>query len=392
MVIRDFARFRALVERFPGRIVPALDILGETVRVDGWREEADDWRVVAERLVGLPCPAVLATDISRDGVLGGPNFGLTIEVARVSGLPALVSGGVACLADVAEAARRPEIGGVVLGKALYEGAIDLGQALAIAGGTDLTARIIPCLDVDAGRVVKGIRFLELQDMGDPAEAARRYADQGADELVFLDVSATFEDRDTRRDWVGAVATEVFVPLTVGGGVRSVEDARLLLRAGADKVAVNSAAVARPELLTELANQFGRQCVVLSIDARRRPNPDVGWEVCTHGGRRGTGLDVVEWAERGVQLGAGEILLTSMDGDGTKSGYDLELMRRVTSTVAVPVIASGGAGNIEHLAQALEAGAAAVLAASIFHLGEVTVGEVKRELESRGFAMREVVGA
>ncbi|MBZ0113918.1 MAG: hypothetical protein K8J08_15755, partial [Thermoanaerobaculia bacterium] len=246
MVVRDFALFRSLVERFPGRIVPALDIQGEAVRVDGWREEAEEWRAVAQRLVGLPCPAVLVTDISRDGVLGGPNLQRTVEVARVSGIPALVSGGVANIEDVTRAVRLPEIGGIVFGKALYEGAIDLGEALEVAGGTDLTARIIPCLDVDAGRVVKGIRFLELQDMGDPAEAARRYADQGADELVFLDVSATFEDRDTRRDWVTAVAQEVFVPLTVGGGVRKVEDARLLLKAGADKVAVNSAAVSRPE--------------------------------------------------------------------------------------------------------------------------------------------------
>lgn len=249
----------------------------------------------------------------------------------------------------------------------------------------LTRRIIPCLDVAGGRVVKGVRFQDLADQGDPAECALRYDEQGADEIVFLDISAAPEGRDTDLDWVRRSAEQVFIPLTVGGGVRQVDDARRLLLAGADKVAVNTAAVRRPELLGELAERFGSQCVVLSVDARRRP--DGGWEVVTHGGRTSTGLDALEWLRRGVESGAGEILLTSIDSDGTREGYDLPLLAAASAAVPVPVIASGGAGSVDHLAAALDAGAAAVLAASIFHQGTLTVGEVKEQLAARGFAMR-----
>jgi len=253
------------------------------------------------------------------------------------------------------------------------------------GKTGLTARIIPCLDVRAGRVVKGVKFQNLQDQGDPAEIAQRYDAQGADEIVFLDVTAAPERRDTDLDWVQRTAEEVFIPLTVGGGVRKVEDAERLLHSGADKVAVNSAAVADPPLLERLAQRFGSQCVVLSVDARRRP--EGGWEVVTYGGRRAHAIDALEWIVEAVGLGAGEILLTSIDADGTREGYDLELLREVTSRVEVPVIASGGAGRAEHLAEALDAGAAAVLAASIFHQHDTTVGEVKRFLAELGHPMR-----
>jgi cyclase len=253
--------------------------------------------------------------------------------------------------------------------------------------TGLACRVIPCLDVRAGRVVKGVRFENLVDQGDPAESALAYARQGADEIVFLDITAAPERRGTDLEWVRRTARQVFVPLTVGGGVRSVEDARELLRSGADKVGINTAAVARPELLSELAHTFGSQCVVLSVDGRRRGGPDGGWEVVTHGGRTATGLDLLEWIRRGVELGAGEILLTSIDSDGTQGGYDVEQLRAVTAAVGVPVIASGGAGSPDHLAAALEAGAAAVLAASIFHQGTYTVGEIKRQLAGRGFPMR-----
>jgi cyclase len=248
----------------------------------------------------------------------------------------------------------------------------------------LTVRVIPCLDVSGGRVVKGVRFQDLRDLDDPAEAALRYAEQGADEIVFLDIGAAPEERATALGWVRRAAELVFVPLTVGGGVRAVDDARALLAAGADKVGVNTAAVARPELLGELARRFGSQCVVLSIDGRRDGE---GWQVVTHGGRRGTGRGAVGWAVEGVERGAGEILLTSIDADGTRGGYDLELIRRVSAAVPVPVIASGGAGEPAHLAEALEAGAAAVLAASIFHQGTWTVGGVKAELAARGFPVR-----
>jgi cyclase len=249
-----------------------------------------------------------------------------------------------------------------------------------------SVRVIPCLDVDGGRVVKGVRFLDIVDAGDPVELARRYDDQGADELVFLDITASADDRHTMVDVVARTAEQVFIPFTVGGGVRSVEDGRRLLRAGADKVSVNTAAVSRPELVSELADQFGRQCVVVAVDARRRV--DGGWEVYTHGGRRPTGIDVLAWVERAVVLGAGEILLTSMDRDGTYDGFDLALTRSVVDAVDVPVIASGGVGTLEHLvAGAVEGGADGLLAASIFHRGEHTVADAKAHLAGAGVVVR-----
>lgn len=250
----------------------------------------------------------------------------------------------------------------------------------------LARRVIPCLDVRDGRVVKGVRFENLTDQGDPAESALRYAEQGADEIVFLDIGAAPEERDTDVEWVRRTAERVFIPLTVGGGVRSGEDAKRLLRSGADKVGINSAAVERPELVTELARRFGSQCVVLSVDAKKRP--EGGWEVVTRGGRQATGKDALSWIREGVERGAGEILLTSIDRDGTQGGYDLDLIAEAARAVPVPVIASGGAGAPEHLASALAAGAAAVLAASIFHQGTYTVGEVKRALAEAGFPIRE----
>ena len=258
------------------------------------------------------------------------------------------------------------------------------------GNTGLTARVIPCLDVAGGRVVKGVKFQNLRDQGDPADCALRYFEDGADEIVFLDITAAPERRKTNLEWVTRTAEQVFIPLTVGGGVRSVEDGRALLLAGADKVGVNTAAVADPTLLTRLAERFGSQCVVLSVDARRRaPGSNDGsrWEVVTHGGRTGTGLDAVAWIDEGVERGAGEILLTSIDSDGTQAGYDLDLLDVVCGRVNVPVVASGGAGSIDHLADALGAGASAILAASIFHEGTYTPDQVKRELASRGLPMR-----
>lgn len=250
-----------------------------------------------------------------------------------------------------------------------------------------TKRIIPCLDVDRGRVVKGVKFLGIRDAGDPAECARAYHQQGADELVFLDITASAEARPILLEVVQKTAEEVFLPLTVGGGIRSVENARDLLRAGADKVSLNTAAVQRPELISEVANAFGCQCVVLAIDARRRSSG--GWEVTTHGGRQSTTLDALAWAREGVQRGAGEILLTSMDADGTKAGYDLELTRTISSSVTVPVIASGGAGTPEHFAEVLSpaTGADAALAASLFHFGELTVPQVKSYLQKKGVPVR-----
>lgn len=252
-------------------------------------------------------------------------------------------------------------------------------------------RVIPCLDVNAGRVVKGVNFENLRDAGDPVELAARYDAEGADELTFLDVTASKDGRGTMLDVVRRTAEQVFIPLTVGGGVRSVDDVDQLLRAGADKVSVNTSAIARPELLRELSQRFGAQCIVLSVDARRvpaggRPQPS-GFEVTTHGGSESAGIDAVEWARMGEELGVGEILLNSMDGDGTKDGFDLELLEAVRAVVSVPVIASGGAGAPADFAPAVQAGANAVLAASIFHFGEVTIGEVKDAMAAAGIEVR-----
>jgi cyclase len=249
----------------------------------------------------------------------------------------------------------------------------------------LAKRIIPCLDVHAGRVVKGVNFVQLRDAGDPVEIARRYDEAGADELTFLDITASSDARDTIVDVIGRVADQVFIPLTVGGGVRSVEDVRKLLNAGADKVSINTSAVENPALVEQAARRFGSQAIVVAIDARAAGD---GWEVYTHGGRKARGIDAVKWARAMTDRGAGEILLTSMDRDGTKSGFDLELTRAVASAVPVPVIASGGVGTLEHLAEGIEKGGAdAVLAASVFHFGEITVPEAKRFLAARGIEMR-----
>lgn len=256
----------------------------------------------------------------------------------------------------------------------------------------VAVRIIPCLDVDNGRVVKGVNFQNLRDAGDPVELAARYDAEGADELTFLDVSASKAGRGTMLDVVRRTAEQVFIPLTVGGGVRSVEDVDQLLRAGADKVSVNTSAIARPELLRELSERFGAQCIVLSVDARRATGPDAdtmpsGFEVTTHGGSRSAGIDAIEWARTGEELGVGEILLNSMDGDGTKEGFDLELIRKVREAVHLPIIASGGAGAVEHFSPAVAAGADAALAATIFHFGEVAITDCKHAIADAGYEVR-----
>lgn len=254
----------------------------------------------------------------------------------------------------------------------------------------LAVRVIPCLDVDAGRVVKGVNFQNLRDAGDPVELAKMYGEAGADELVFLDITASSGNRETTYDIVRRTADQVFIPLTVGGGVRTVDDVDKLLRNGADKVGINTAAISRPKFLTEAANRFGSQCIVLSVDARRvqgDAKTESGFEVTTHGGRQGTGIDAVEWAKRGAELGVGEILLNSMDADGTKDGFDLELIRLVRNAVSIPVIASGGAGKVQDFAPAVLAGADAVLAASVFHFGTLSIVDVKHALAAQHITVR-----
>ena len=250
----------------------------------------------------------------------------------------------------------------------------------------LAKRIIPCLDVDNGRVVKGVKFVDIRDAGDPVEIAKRYNEQGADEITFLDISASHEGRDTTVHMVEQIASEIFIPLTVGGGIRKVEDVRTMLNAGADKVGINTAAIFNPDFVKQAADRFGSQCIVVAIDAKK--TGDNRWEIFTHGGRKPTGIDAVEWAVKMTEFGAGEILLTSMDQDGTKVGFDLALTRAISEAVAVPVIASGGVGNLQHLVDGIIEGKAdAVLAASIFHFGEYTVPEAKRYMAERGIEMR-----
>ena len=251
----------------------------------------------------------------------------------------------------------------------------------------LAVRVIPCLDVDNGRVVKGVNFVNLRDAGDPVEMATVYDAEGADELTFLDITASSDSRSTTFDVVGRTADQVFIPLTVGGGVRTPEDVDRLLRAGADKVGINTAAINRPDVIAEIAQRFGNQVLVLSVDARRSPDQPSGFEVTTHGGRTSAGIDAVEWARRATELGAGEILLNSMDADGTRDGFDLEMIRAVRDVTQVPLIASGGAGRLEHFPQAVDAGADAVLAASVFHFGDMTIGQVKETLQAAGHRVR-----
>ncbi len=416
LLLQDPQLFAELARRYPGFLVPALEMRGGVPQGGGWRAGTSlSLETLADVLRGLPCPALLCTDVERDGMLGGPNFALAARVGELTGLPVIVSGGVAGLADLEAAAATPGVAALIVGRAFYEGKFDLAAAIARLAGhgpSGLTRRLIPCLDVKDGRVVKGLKFENLRDLGDPAECAALYAAEGADEIVFLDISAAPEGRDTNLDWVRQTAEQVFVPLTVGGGVRRLEDAEKLLRAGADKVAVNTAAFERPALIQEIAERFGRQCVVLSVDARRTPDDGEGgerpcrleeldafgnlpaprprWEVVTHGGRKPRGRDVLTWIDEAVALGAGEILLTSIDADGTREGYDLELLRAVTAAHPVPVIASGGAGTVEHLAAGLEAGAQAVLAASMFHERTHRICEVKEALARMGFPMRPAV--
>jgi len=378
------------------RVIAAVDVRDGVVRVAGW--ERDARRSLAEVLAGVAAAGigeVLITDIARDGVLCGPSFSLYRSVGapalgRADALPGaaaptlriIASGGVTTASDVVSLARIPNVSGCVIGRALLDGNIRLDEVRARAATPNaIPERVIPCLDVRDGRVVKGVNFVDIRDAGDPVECAARYESEGADELVILDISATDAGRDTALETVRRVAGALFIPLTVGGGVRTIEDFRALLRAGADRVAINTAAVRDPELIAGCAREFGVQAVVLSCDARGR-------EVMVRSGKEPAGLDAVEWCRRAESLGAGEILLTSVDRDGTHSGFDIALLRAVSSAVKIGVIASGGAGALEHFRDAIESGGArAVLAASLFHDRRLSIGEVKRFLANEGIPVR-----
>lgn len=369
----------SLVDTFGAeRIVAAVDIREGVIRTHGWEQSS---RVTIEdvfaRIESLGIEDVLVTDIARDGVLRGPSFALYRELRAMTRVKLIASGGVSTISDVISLARLGNVSGCVIGKALLDRRIDLRETLArLATPNAIPERVIPCLDVRGGRVVKGVSFANIRDAGDPVECAMRYEAEGADELVLLDI-----DGAGAIDTVRRVADSIFIPLVVGGGVRSIEDFRALLRAGADRVAINTAALRRPELIRECAREFGVQAVVLSCDAK-------GGRATIRGGREVTAVDAVEWCRRAEELGAGEILLTSVDRDGTNSGFDLELLRAVTSVLKIGVIASGGAGRVEDFRDAIEVGGArAVLAASLFHDGVLTVRDVKRHLEQEGIPVR-----
>ncbi len=378
----------ALVETFgTSRVIPAIDIRDGVIRVAGWeREASSSIEEVFGRIESLGIEEVLVTDISRDGALHGPSFPLYRQVRHKARVKIIASGGVSAIGDVVSLARFGNVSGCVIGKALLEGRIDLDMARArVATPNAIPERVIPCLDVRDGRVVKGINFTNIRDAGDPVEAATRYEAEGADELVILDISATDSNRQTALDTVRRVADAIFIPLTVGGGIRNVEDFRAMLRAGADRVGINTAALRNPPLIAECAAEFGVQAVVLSCDAKR-----VGehWLATVRSGKELTAINAIDWCKRAEELGAGEILLTSVDRDGTSEGYDIELLRAATGVLNIGVIASGGAGTLDDFRDAIEAGGArAVLAASLFHDRVLTVGDVKRYLEIEGIPVR-----
>lgn len=380
-------RFAAIVSAVgPERVIAAVDVRDGVVRTAGW-EKTSERSVAAlfKALQELGIVEALVTDISVDGTMRGPAFELYRELATF-GVNLIASGGIGIASDIRALASIDGVTGAVVGRALHEGRFTLSDGELQARQLGIARRIVPCLDIRGGRVVKGVRFESLRDAGDPVEAAIRYEEAGADELVMLDISATAEERNASLETIRRVAENLFIPLTVGGGVRSVSDFRALLRSGADRVAINTAAVERPELIAECAREFGVQAVVVAVDAAG--DGDGSAVVRTRAGSGVTQLDVVEWCRRAEQLGAGEILLTSIDRDGTGEGFDIDLLRRVSAAMKIGVIASGGAGKLEHFLDAVErGGASAVLAASLFHDRKLTIGELKQYLKSKGVEVR-----
>lgn len=383
-----------LVNRFgAARIVPAVDLHNGAIRVAGWtRHTETPLDSVLPRIERTGIQEILVTDIGRDGVLAGPSLALYRSLAKKTRLRVIASGGVAAPGDIVSLARLQNVSGCVVGRALLDRRFTFHEAVERAAAPNtIPDRIIPCLDIRDGRVVKGVSFAGIRDAGDPVECVRRYEAEGADEIVVLDISATDRGVSSAIDTIRAIAEAIFIPLTVGGGVRTIEDFRALLRAGADRVAINTAAVRRPDLIAGAAKEFGVQAVVLSCDAKRtedRQSCLSGFETMVRSGKEHTGIDAVDWCRRAAELGAGEILLTSVDRDGTSRGYDIELLRAVTGAVRISVIASGGAGVLEHFREAIaHGGAGAVLAASLFHDRSLTIGEVKTYLAAEGIPVR-----
>ena len=388
-IVFDDSKFlKVLSKEYRNKIAIALDSSDNTVRTKGWQFDTNlDIFKVFSKLENLGIRDFIVTDIMKDGTSSGLNINLYLDLKKKKMLNTkiIASGGISNVKDVELALEFAD--GVIVGKALYNGNIslgDLGLLLDNLHESRLVKRIIPCLDVKNGRVVKGVKFKNLQDSGDPVDLARYYNENGADELVFLDISATLEGRKSILNTIRSVAEEVFIPLTVGGGIRTIEDMTVIIKAGAEKVSINSAAITDPTLITKGALKFGSQCIVVAIDAKRKGE---SWEVYSHSGTKPTGLDVLEWVKTVVNKGAGELLVTSMDKDGTNSGYDLDLIRTITGIVSIPVIASGGAGNKEHFLEAINNGAEAVLAASLFHFNILRIQDLKAFLNDRDVLVR-----
>lgn len=384
--VNDLKFTSSLVAEFgSGRIIIAIETKQGKIAISGWQETIDEnYLDFANALKLCGVTEVLFTDVDRDGSLTRPNFKAVQNLVAL-GLKVTASGGISDL-DAIKKLRQLGAGNLILGKALYENKIALVDALGAAKAmSNLTKRIIPCLDVMGGRVVKGVTFRNLRDAGDPVEMGKKYSEEGADELVFLDITASKNNRQTLFDLVAQVAKEVFIPFTVGGGIKTLDEIRKLLQLGADKVSLNTSAVVNPNFISEAAGAFGQQCVVVAIDAKKKNGK---YEVFLKGGTQETGMDAIEWAKEAERRGAGEILLTSMDKDGTKSGYDLDLLRQVSEAVKIPVIASGGAGSLEDLKLAFTDGKAdAALVASLFHYGQFTIEQTKNYLSSNNIPVR-----
>ncbi|HBB02343.1 MAG: imidazole glycerol phosphate synthase subunit HisF, cyclase [Candidatus Peregrinibacteria bacterium GW2011_GWF2_38_29] len=384
--IENLNFIKDLIKRFGAeKIVVGLDAINGKLATNGWLKKSNiDYLVFAKKLKKIGITEIIFTDISRDGMLTKPNFKAISELARMN-FNLIASGGISDISDV-EILSGLNIYGIIIGKALYENKVCLREAVdAVKPLTNLTKRIIPCLDVANSRVVKGINFKNLKDSGDPVELGKKYSEEGADELVFLDIKATKENRKTTLDMVRRISENVFIPFTVGGGVSNITDIKNLLLSGADKVSINTAAVLNPALIFKAAKKFGNQCIVVAIDAKKINGK---YKVFTRGGSQKTGLDVFEWTKKVESLGAGEILLTSMDRDGTKRGFDIELLEKISSAVKIPVIASGGAGSLKDLKIALNEGKAdAVLAASLFHFNEISISQAKKYLSKFNIPMR-----
>lgn len=388
IALEDNKLLKVISEKYRNKISIALDIANKTIRTRGWQFDTNlDIFKTLSKLENLGIQNFIFTDIIKDGTSTGLNMNLFLELKEKSKLNTkiIASGGISSLSDVEKALLSAD--GVIVGKALYNENIslrDLGTFLDDLHKSQLVKRIIPCLDVKNGRVVKGIKFKNLRDSGDPVELARYYNNNGADELVFLDISATLEGRKSMLNTIRSVAEEIFIPLTVGGGIKTIEDMTAIIKAGAEKVSINSAAINDPDLITKGAIKFGSQCIVVAIDAKKKGK---SWEVYSHSGSKSTGFDVLEWVKIVVYKGAGELLVTSIDRDGTNSGYDLELIKAITDIVPVPVIASGGAGNREHFLEAINNGAEAVLAASLFHYNRMNIQDLKEFLNNQDIMVR-----